>query len=142
MGVEKVIISSIKFSNNWFSISDNLGREISVGTVDKKTNNPVNPKLTKTLQASNAGDEVEIDIREWKNSDNEIKLFGNDPKSSGSGFGGSNKSFTPADKSFQSALAAAQAASTLLSLGKENNFEKWNETFEKIHAAILSKKSA
>lgn len=140
MAVEKVILASKKFNNNWWTITDNTGREISIGTINKKSSAAENQKLNALLVNAEIGSEIDVDIREWKNADNEVKLFGNDPKSGGGSGGG--KSFTPADKSFQSGIAAAQAASTLLSLGKDNNFEKWNEMFEKIHAAILSKKSA
>lgn len=134
MAIEKVILAEKKFSNNWWSIKDNLGREISIGTINKKTSAAENQKLNSILVNANAGDEIEIDVRDWQG-----KFYGNDPKGAGSGVG--TKSFTPADKSFQSALSSAQAASTLLSLTKDVTFEKWNDMFEKIHAAVLSKKS-
>ncbi len=134
MAVEKVIIASCKFANNWFNIVDNNNREISVGTVNKKSGQAENQKLKSILENVKAGDEVEMDLRDWQG-----KWFANDPK--GAGSGGGVKTFTPADKSFQAALAAGPAASALLSLSKEATFEKWNEMFEKIHAAILAKKS-
>lgn len=133
MAVEKVLIATVKFANNWFTVTDNNGREVNVGTVDKKTQAAQNPKLKAILENAKAGDEVEIDVRDWQG-----KFYGNDPKSAGSG----GKSFTLADKSFDAGKVAAQATGSLLALQKDITFEKFEEMANKIHSWILSKKSA
>jgi hypothetical protein len=132
MATEKVTIVTCVFKNNWFNIRDNKDREISVGTVDKKTGGPVNQKLTALLNSAQEGIEVEMDLRDWQG-----KWFGNDVKAAGSGFGG--KSFTPADKSFDAAKIAVQAAATFHSLDKDRNVEKVKEDAENLHAWIMSK---
>ncbi len=138
MAAEKVIIAEIVLKNDWFNLKDNNSREISVFVGTDKSGKVSNPGLNNVLKNSKVGDEVEMDIKAGKDG---VKLFGWEVRAAGSGSGGA-KTFTPADKAFQAALAAGPAASALLSLSKEATFEKWNEMFEKIHAAILAKKSA
>lgn len=136
MAVEKVILATKKFSNNWWTISDNNGREINIGTINKKTQAAENQKLNTVLVNANPGDELDVDLRDWQG-----KLYGNDPKAAGNGFSGS-KPFTPADKGFTAANSAAVAASQIMALQKDATYEKWAEMAEKMQAWILSKKAS
>lgn len=134
MAVEKIILASKDFKNNWWTVSDNNGRVINISTINKKSQQAENQKLASILANANPGDEIEIDIRLW-----EGKFYGNDPKSGG----GTGKSFTPADKSFQAAIAASQAVGQMLALtSKDITTDQFDKLFEHIHAKIMSKKSA
>lgn len=124
--ITTIIIAEISSKNGWYNIKTNDDKEVSV--MEAKC-----PKLTEVLKTAKPGTEI---IGKLVEKDSKWYMW--DPSEGGKG----GKSFTPADKSFQAALAAGPAASALLSLSKEATFEKWNEMFEKIHAAILAKKSA
>lgn len=137
MATEKLILANKKFSNNWWTITDNNGREISIGTVNKKSQAPENQKLAALLINAEIGSEVEVDIREWKNAESEIKLFGNDPKSAG--FSGGTKSFTPKNQAREAALSAAQATGNALALQKDITLDKFKEFAEGVHAWIMLK---
>lgn len=130
MGVEKVKIASISFKNNWYNLKDAAGRDISVGLMDKQSN-PINPKLKGILENAKEGDEVEMDLRDWNG-----KFFGNDVKAVGAG----GKSFAPKDKSFDAALAAAQAVGSMLG-GRETPITPagFDNLFEHVHKAIMGK---
>lgn len=131
MAVEKIILATKKFSNNWWTITDNNGREINISTINKKTQAAENQKLNGVLVNANSGDEVEIDVRDWQG-----KLYGNDPKSGGA----AGKTFTPKDKSFEAGLYAAQAVGQMLALtSKDITTDQFDKFFDHIHAKIMSK---
>ena len=133
MATEKIKIASIGFKNNWYNLKDSTGRDISVGLVDKE-GKAINPKLKGILENTKEGDEVEMDLREWNG-----KYFGNDIKAAGAG---GAKSFAPKDKSFEAALAAAQAVGSMLG-GRETAITPsgFDTLFEHVHAKIMSKAS-
>lgn len=134
--MEKVIVANIVLKNDWANLTDNNDREISVFLGTDKNGKTSNASLKPILEKAKPGDEVEMDVKAGKDG---TKLFGWEPKAAGSGGG---KSFPAADKSFQGALAAAQAAGSMMALQKDATYEKWEELFNKIHAAILTKKSS
>lgn len=130
----KVILADIKVNGDWINLKDNNNREISVSTKDRKTGNPINQKLKATLLNAKSGDEVEMDVREWKDKDNVTKYFGNEAKD-----GGSGKKFTPKDKSFEAAQTAALACATLYANKTAEEQKNFPKTFENIHKMIMDK---
>jgi hypothetical protein len=127
--MSKVIIATAKQNNDWYNVTDNTGREINISLKDKKSGNPVNQKLKAALDAIKAGDEVEIDVREWQG-----KFYGNEPKSAAAG-----KKFVAADKSFDAAKTAALACATLYANKTQDEVKNLPATFEAIHKLIMSK---
>lgn len=128
MATKKVIIATIKDSEKWINVVDNEGVEF--GIMKEKS-----PKLAEILKTAKAGDEITGDHSVGKDGG---KNFLWDPKATGQG----GKSFAPADKSFQAALSASQAAGSMMALQKEVSYEKFETLANQIHAWILTKKSS
>lgn len=130
----KVIIADVKVNGDWINLKDNAGKEISVSTKSKE-GNAINQTLKATLTSPNFknGDEVEMEVKEWKG-----KWFGNEPKSGA----GKGKSFTPKDKSFEAAQTAALACATLYANKTGEEVAKLPATFEVIHKLIMGKVTA
>jgi diacylglycerol kinase family enzyme len=116
-------------------LTDDKGRQISVSTAEKGTSNPINQKLAEALKTAKEGDVIEMDVREWQG-----KYFGNEMKAGGGG-GGGKGGFTPKDKSFDAAIAAANAAGGMLSLTKDATTDQFDKFFEHIHTKIMSKQT-
>lgn len=135
MADEKVIIASIKENGDWFNITTNEDKQIGIN----KTKNPI---TSAKLAAAKAGDEIVLSLWEKEGDDGKggkvLKSYGYDPKENGSSKGG-GKSFPAKDKSFEGALAAAQAAATAISLKKDSTLADFDTYFNHIHEAIMSK---
>lgn len=129
MSTIKVNIATMSEKNGWVNILTAEDKELSVLIKDGK-----NPKTKAVLDGASNGQTVELPA---KITEKDGKSYVWDADDKKGGFGG--KSFTPADKSFQAAQNASQAAATMLSLKKdptEADFDKW---FEHIHTKIMSK---
>lgn len=133
--MEKVIIAEKTFKNDWFNITDNKGREISVFVGKSKEGKDSNPTLKAPLEAAKSGDEVEMDVKPGKDG---VKLFGWEAKTGG-GFGG--KSFAPKDKSFDAGIAAISAAAAMYGLQKDTPIQTVLNAAESFHAFIMSKET-
>ena len=122
---KKAVIAEIKETEKFYNVITHEGISIGIGK-DK------NPVLAKQLASAKAGDE--IIYTPWEKDG---KHYGFDPKAGGTKAGG--KTFTPKDKSFDAAIAAAQAAATAISLKKESSTADFDIYFEHIHKAIMNK---
>lgn len=132
--MEKVILAEIVLKNDWANLKDNNGREISVFLGTDKSGKASNASLKPLLEKARPGDEIEMDVKAGKDG---TKLFGWEPKQAGSGSGG--KGYAPKDKIWESALAAANAASNMLALTKDASTAQFDTLFEHIHGQIISK---
>lgn len=128
--MEKVIISEIKQSGDWFNIKDSAGREIGILTSvkDGKQNNP---RLKDILATAKVGDTLEMDVVAKGD-----KFFGWDPKEKTNAGG---KSFPKKDKSFEAACIAAQSVGHLYALEKDKNPDVVAAAMEKTYLWIMSK---
>lgn len=129
------IVGDVVSKNGWWNLTDDKGRAISVSTAEKGTSNPINQKLSEALSKAKDGDVIEMDVREWQG-----KYFGNEVKAGGGG-GGAKGTFVPKDKSFDAAVAAANAAGGMLSLTKDATTDQFDKLFEHIHTKIMSKQT-
>src|SRR4051812_4331409 len=137
MAKEQVkVTGDVTAKNGWYNLTDDKGRQISVSTAEKGTSNPINQKLVEVLKNAKDGDIIEMDVREWQG-----KYYGNEVKAGGGNGGGGGKGFAPKDKSFDAAIAAANAAGGMLSLTKEATTDQFDKLFEHIHTKIMSKQS-
>ncbi len=125
--MSKVIIATAKQNNDWYNVTDNTGREISV-SLKSKEGKLQNQKLKAVLDTVKPGEEVEMEVKDWKG-----KWFGNEPKS----FNGAGKKFAPADRSFDAAKTAALAVATLYA--NKTDVSGLPATFETIHKLIMAK---
>lgn len=130
MAVEKIIVATKKFNNNWWSIIDNNGREISISTINKKSQAAENQKIHGILVNANPGDEISIDVRDWQG-----KFYGNDPKEGG---GAGGKGFVPKNQAREAALSAAIAAGNALSLQKDVSLDEFKKFATGVHEWIMS----
>lgn len=121
-----IIVAEISERNGWANIKTNEGKEISI-MLSKC------PKLAEQLKDAKPGIELTGKLVE---KDGKSYLWDIDEKKSGS------KSFPAADKSFQAALSASQAAGSMMALQKEVSYEKFETLANQIHAWILTKKSS
>ncbi len=129
MANEKVkVASDIKVNNGWFNFTDDKGRQIGIMEKDGK-----NPELKKIMDFAHEGTEFEANIVE-----KEGKFYAWDPKNQAAG-GGFKKAFTPKDKSFEAAIAAAGAVAVLYANKSAEDLKNLPKAFETIHALILSK---
>lgn len=137
MADTKIIIANIKESTTFYNVETNEGKNIGI----PKDKNPV---LVKQLAAAKPGDELIINLWEKEGDDGKggkvLKSYGYDPKGNGGNKGG-GKSFAPKDKSFDAAIAAAQAAATAISLKKDSTLADFDTYFAHIHTAIMGKVS-
>lgn len=126
MANKTIIIASIKDGDKWVNVFDNNKVEYGI-------NKEKSPKLTEILKTAKEGEEITGSHSVGKDGKN----FLWDPNEAGKG--GSGKSFTPADKSFDAGKVAAQAAGSMLALTKDASTTQFDILFDHIHAKIMSK---
>lgn len=132
----KTIIAKKELKGDWWNLTLNTGQEVSVFTGTDKNGKASNPALHTELINVTIGGEVDMDVKPGKDG---TKMFGWEVRAGGAGGG---KGFAPADKPFQGALSAAQAASNMLSLTKDPTKEQFDTWFDHIHAKIMSTKTS
>jgi hypothetical protein len=126
MANEKVkIVGEIKIGNGWYNFKDEKDREIGI-------NEAKNPKLKPIMDLAKDGDTIEGNV-----SGKDGKFYMWDPKDSNGAGGG--KKFTPRDKSFDAALAAANATAILYANRPKEDQKSIPAAFQMIHDLIMSK---
>ena len=121
-----IIVAEISEKNGWANLKTNEGKEISI-MLSKC------PKLEAQIkQGVKPGDELTGKIVEKDGKSYMWDVSDTKP-------GGGGKSFAPADKSFQAAVAAINAAAQLWSLDKDKSDEKVLASASKFHEFLLSK---
>lgn len=130
MGNEKVKISSeIQTANFWYNFTDEKGRKIGITEKDGK-----NPELKKVMDLAKIGDEIEGNLVE---KDGKFYMF--DKKTDNNGTFKKPFTATPKDKSFEAAIAAANAVAVLYANKDAQTLAGLPKAFETIHGLIMAK---